>query len=92
MRTPPQREILEELAMLALESDSRGLKFDYSDEDLLNASIIFNSVLGTKLYDLCTQEEQSFELMKQQSQKLGEELRLLIYTFTNIDMHQIAKK
>jgi len=92
MRTPPQREILEELAMLALESDSRGLKFDYSDEDLLNASIIFNSVLGTKLFDLCSKEEQSFDLMKQQAQKLGEELRLLIYTFTNIDMHQIAKK
>ena len=92
IKTPPHSEVLEQIALLCLESDSRGRKFDYSDDDLLNASIVFNSILGTKLFDLMQKEGHPFDLQMQQAQKMGEELRLLIYTFTNIDMHEIAKK
>ena len=92
MTQPPHSEVLEQMALLCLECDSRGRKFDYSDEDLLNASIVFNSILGTKLFDLVQKEGQPVDLQLQQAQKMGEELRLLIYTFTNIDMHEIARK
>lgn len=91
-RKPPHAEILHELAMLALESDANGMKYDYTDEDLLNSLVIFNSVLGTKLYDLGISERQGIEIMKKQAQKMGEELRLLIYTYTDIDTHDLARQ
>lgn len=91
-RKPPHAEILHELAMLALESDANGMKYDYTDEDLFNSLVIFNSVLGTKLYDLGISERQGIEIMKKQAQKMGEELRLLIYTYTDIDTHDLARQ
>lgn len=91
-RKPPHAEILHELAMLALESDANGVKYDYTDEDLFNSLVIFNSVLGTKLYDLGISERQGIEIMKKQAQKMGEELRLLIYTYTDIDTHDLARQ
>ena len=69
-RKPPHAEILHELAMLALESDANGVKYDYTDEDLFNSLVIFNSVLGTKLYDLGISERQGIEIMKKQAQKM----------------------
>lgn len=91
-RKPPHAEILHELAMLALESDANGVKYDYTDEDLFNSLVIFNSVLGTKLYDLGISERQGIEIMKKQAQKMGEDLRLLIYTYTDIDTHELARQ
>jgi hypothetical protein len=91
-RKPPHTEILHELAMLALESDANGVKYEYSNDDLLNALVVFNSVLGTKLYDLGISEKQPFEVMADQAQKMGEELRLLIYTYTDIDTHDLARQ
>lgn len=91
-RKPPHRAILNELAMLALESDANGVKYEYSTDDLLNALVVFNSVLGTKLYDLGISEKQPFEIMADQAQKMGEELRLLVYTYTDIDTHELLKK
>jgi len=91
-RKPPHAEILHELAMLALESDVNGVKYEYTNEDLFNSLVIFNSVLGTKLYDLGISERQGIEIMKKQAQKMGEELRLLIYTYTDIDTHDLARQ
>lgn len=91
-RQPPHREIINELAMLALESDANGVKYEYSNDDLLNALVVFNSVLGTKLYDLGISEKQPFEMIAAQAQKMGEELRLLIYTYTDIDTHDLARQ
>lgn len=91
-RKPPHAEILHELAMLALESDANGVKYEYTNEDLFNSLVIFNSVLGTKLYDLGISERQGVEIMKKQAQKMGEELRLLIYTYTDIDTHELARQ
>ena len=91
-RKPPHTEILHELAMLALESDANGVKYEYSNDDLLNALVVFNSILGTKLYDLGISENQPFEIMANQAQKMGEELRLLIYTYTDIDTHDLARQ
>ena len=91
-RKPPHAEIMHELAMLALESDANGVKYDYTDEDLFNSLVIFSSVLGTKLYDLGILEKQPFEIMANQAQKIGEELRLLIYTYTDVDTHDLERK
>lgn len=91
-RQPPHRAIINELAMFALESDANGVKYEYSNDDLLNALVVFNSVLGTKLYDLGISEKQPFEIMAEQAKKMGEELRLLIYTYTDIDTHELARQ
>jgi hypothetical protein len=91
-RQPPHRAIINELAMLALESDANGVKYEYSNDDLLNALVVFNSVLGTKLYDLGISEKQPFEIMADQAKKMGEELRLLIYTYTDIDTHDLVRQ
>ena len=91
-RQPPHREIINELAMLALESDANGVKYEYSNDDLLNALVVFNSILGTKLYDLGISEKQPFEIMADQAKKMGEELRLLIYTYTDIDTHELSRQ
>lgn len=91
-RQPPHREIINELAMLAIESDANGVKYEYSNDDLLNALLVFNSILGTKLYDLGILEKQPFEIMANQAQKMGEELRLLIYTYTDIDTHELSRQ
>lgn len=37
-------------------------------------------------------EGHTHDLQLQQAQKMGEEMRLLIYTFTNIDLHELARK
>lgn len=92
MTQPPHSEVLEQMALLCLESDSRGKKFDYSDRDLMNGSIVFFSILSTKLYDLTQSEGHTEKMQIEQATKLGEELRLLVYTFTNIDLHELARK
>ena len=79
-RQPPHREIINELAMLAIESDANGVKYEYSNDDLLNALLVFNSILGTKLYDLGILEKQPFEIMANQAQKNGRRV-------TVIDLH-----
>lgn len=91
-RQPPHRAIINELAKFALESDANGIKYEYSNDDLLNALVVFNSVLGTKLYYLGISEKQPFEIMAEQAQKMGEELRLLIYTYTDIDTHDLVRQ
>ena len=91
-RQPPHREIINELANFALESDANGIKYEYSNDDLLNALVVFNSVLVTKLYELGISEKQPFEIMADQAKKMGEELRLLIYTYTDIDTHDLARQ
>lgn len=91
-RQPPHRAIINELAKFALESDANGIKYEYSNDDLLNALVVFNSVLGTKLYDLGISEKQPFEIMAEQAKKMGEELRILIYTYTDIDTHDLARQ
>ncbi len=88
----PSNKILEELATFALESDADGRKYNYTDEDFLNTLIIFNSAAGTKLFDLCKKEDVGIYIMEQQAKKFGEELRLLIYTYLDIDTHELAKK
>ena len=88
----PSNKVLFELAAFALESDSEGRKYDYTDEDFLNTLIIFNSAAGTKLFDLCKKEDVDFKIMTEQAQKFGEELRLLIYTYLDIDTHELARK
>lgn len=91
-RQPPHRAIINELAMFAIESDANGVKYEYSNDDLLNALVVFSSVLGTKLYDLGISEKQPFEMIAAQAQKMGEELRLLIYTYTDIDTHDLVRQ
>lgn len=88
----PTKDILSELADFALESDSKGIKYEYTDEDFLNALIIFNSAAGSRLFDLNIEEKVTKDVAYKMAEKFGEEFRLLIYTFLNIDTLDLVKK
>lgn len=87
-RKPPHSAVLAELAAFAIESDTIGLKFDYSEDDFINALIVFNSISGSILFDLGVKEKVSEEILLNQAESFGNELRLLIYTYLDIDTHK----
>jgi hypothetical protein len=78
-------EILEELSMVAVKSDADGRKYEYSEQDLMNATHIFMHILGTKAYDLGKKEDIPFEVMEKQATAMGNELYEFIKKFTDID-------
>ena len=69
-----------------------GEKPNFSNRDFFNAVLIFQTALMDKLYDMQTFDEMTQEQKVKMAEKCGEELRLFIYTFTGLDMHQIAKE
>lgn len=65
---------------------------NYTNKDLLNASIIFSDVLFNKVYELIEIENIEEEPSMAMAEQCGHELRMLIKKYTNIDMHDIAKE
>jgi hypothetical protein len=81
----PLTQILEELSMFAVESDAEGRKYEYSDDDFMNATHLFMHVLGTKAFDLGKREDIPFEIMEKQADKMGNELAEFIKKWTDFD-------
>ena len=79
----------EYLANLCLEN--AGNKTDYTDEDLLNVTIIYQEVFSNKMF-----EHHAGKITNAQMAKLAEEsgksLRQTILLFTGKDMHEVAKR
>lgn len=71
---------------------NRGLKPNYSIEGFRSATKIFMSVLMDKIWEL--QENENIEIKDRLNmvQKLGEDIRSLIKTYTDIDCHELYKK
>lgn len=84
MKTPIS-DILNELSQFAIESDADGRKYEYSNEDFMNATHIFMHVLGTKAYDLGKKEDIPFEVMEKQADAMGNELSEFIKKYTDFD-------
>ena len=62
---------------------------EYSDDDLLNATIIFNHILLDKIFYLCKDigSEETLKL----AEDSGKALRKHILKYANKDMHKIVK-
>jgi hypothetical protein len=85
----PYESILEEIAMGLLEVAE--IKPNYSDNAMLNATLIFQSVFMDKLFDNQDYDGMLMEDRMKMAQSAGEELRKLIHTYTGLDTRELVK-
>lgn len=86
----PYEPILEEIANGLLEVAE--IKPNYSDNALLNATLIFQSVFMDKVFDCMQRDGISHEDQLKMVQSAGEEIRRVIHTYTGLDTHELANK
>ena len=86
----PYEPILEEIAKGLLEVAE--IKPNYTDNALLNATLIFQSVFMDKVYDCMQRDGISQEDQLKMVQSAGEELRRVIHTYTGLDTRELANK
>ena len=63
---------------------------EYSDEDLLNATLIFSHVLIDKVFE--TNQKLSQKELENLALTTGEAIRELIRSATGLDMHKVTKQ
>lgn len=66
-------------------------KPNYSNRDFMNCVIIFQNALMDKMYDNQDYDKMSLEDRINMSVKCGEDLRKLIFTYTNLDTHKVEE-
>ena len=81
---------------LALDLVATHLLFDqtkqnYSDRDMFNITLIFNTALMDKMYELQDEYGMSIEERLEMTEQCGKELKKLIHTYTGIDTIELAK-
>ena len=86
---PNFKKQLDELAIEAL--CLTGSKSDYSDDDLLNATIVLMEVLSNKMFDY-HKDKLSNKQMKELATEMGNGLRQSLILFAGVDMHEVCKK
>jgi len=84
----PYEPIFSEIATGLLEVAE--IKPDYSDNAMLDVTIIFQSVFMDKIFD-----NQDFDNMPmgdrlKMAERAGEDLRKLIHTYTGLDTHKLV--
>jgi hypothetical protein len=85
----PYEPIFSEIANGLLEVAE--IKPNYSDNAMLDVTLIFQSVFMDKIFD-----NQNFDNMPigdrlNMAQKAGEDLRKLIHTYTGLDTHELVR-
>lgn len=85
----PYEPILRELSMGLLEVAE--IKPNYSNDALLDVTLIFQSVFMDKLFDNQDYDDMSMEDRMKMVQSAGEELRKLIHTYTGLDTYELVK-
>ena len=65
------------------------IKLNYDDQDLANTTLIFSSVLMSKMWDLQQEEDMTQEDRENMATKCGEEIRSLVKTYTGIDLNDV---
>ena len=80
---------LEILATFYLENN--GIKLDFSKRDFMNAVIVFNTAIMDKLWENQEFDNMPMEEREKMAFKCGEDLRKLIFTYTNLDTHKIEE-
>ena len=82
--------ILEEIESKLLEFDAiESVKPEYTIEGFRAAVYIFMSVMMDKVWELQEYDEISLEMRIKMIEKLGNEMRSLVKTYTNIDTHKL---
>jgi hypothetical protein len=66
-------------------------KPNYSNRDFMNCVIIFQNALMDKMYDNQDYDKMSLEDRINMTFKCGEDLRKLIFTYTNLDTHKVEE-
>ena len=86
----PYEPILESIAKGLLQVAE--IKPNFTDNALLNATLIFESVFIDKVFDCMQMDGISQEDQLKMVQSAGEELRKLIHTYTGLDTHELVNK
>ncbi len=84
----PYEPILNELSTAML--DTAEIKPNYSNDALLDATIIFQTVLIDKVFDLMKKE--NIENKTAMVEACGKELRKLILTYTGLDTVELTEE
>ena len=66
-------------------------KPNYSNRDFMNCVIIFQNALMDKMYDNQDYDKMSLKDRMNMTVKCGEDLRKLIFTYTNLDTHIVEE-
>ena len=86
----PYEPIFSEIANGLLEVAE--IKPNYSDNAMLDVTLIFQSVFMDKLFDNQNFDNMSMEDRMKMAQSAGEELRKLIHTYTGLDTYELVNK
>lgn len=68
-----------------------GKKFDYTDEELSDAILIFTEVFLSKMYDH-HREKLSIEQMMELAEEGGKKMHETVLLFTGVDLHKVYTK
>lgn len=66
-------------------------KPNYSNRDFMNCVIIFQNALMDKMYDNQDYDKMSLKDRMNMTIKCGQDLRKLIFTYTNLDTHKVEE-
>jgi hypothetical protein len=84
----PYEPILKEIALGMLETSE--IKPNFSNNALLDATLIFQTVLFDKVHDLQVEENLKLKYGLEMAESLGNELRKLIHTYTGLDTIELV--
>lgn len=84
----PYEPILKEIALGMLETAE--IKPNFSNDALLDATLIFQTVFMDKLYDCQEYDKMNIEDRLNMSDKAGNDLRKIIHTYTGLDIHKLV--
>ncbi len=83
----PYEPILKEVATGLLEVAE--IKPNFSNDALLDATFIFQTVFMDKFYD--SWKDMPLDIQENRAKKAGETLKDMIYKFTGLDTHELTK-
>lgn len=79
----PYEDILKEIAVGMLETAE--IKPNFSNDALLDATLIFQTVLMDKIFDCQDYDSMPMSNRQEMATRAGENLRRFIHTFTGLD-------
>lgn len=85
----PYEPILKEVANGMLETAE--IKPNFSNDALLDALLIFQTVLFDKIHDLQTDEKMKLKYGLEMAESCGKDLCKLIHTYTGLDTFELVE-
>ena len=89
--TMEESEILEPVhkclrELLDLEKKGKSQNYEYTDHDIVAATLLYSHILGNRLIHRLTDERASIGLSKHLGKTYGEAIQLLTKQMTNVDI------